>query len=128
MLVLMRHAVHFWGHPLDSSFWNLWFNGWLGVDLFFALSGFLITHHLISKWPAQQHKAFIYRYLSKRALRIIPLYFCVIMLATLGVVPYFQPDNPVTLHVLLIHLIFLQVRHQTLQWYSQLYDLQTFLY
>lgn len=107
-MVMLRHAVHFWEQPLDSSLWNLWYNGWLGVDLFFALSGFLITHHLISKWPAQQHKVFIYRYLSKRALRILPLYFFVLLLAILGIVPYFLPDYPITQHALLVHVVFLQ--------------------
>ncbi|MDP5191462.1 acyltransferase family protein [Rheinheimera baltica] len=108
MLVLLRHAVHFWGQPLDSSGWNLWFNGWLGVDLFFALSGFLITHHLLTKWPTQQHKAFIYKYLSKRALRILPLYLSILLLASFGLVPYFQPDYPITAHALLVHMVFLQ--------------------
>jgi peptidoglycan/LPS O-acetylase OafA/YrhL len=106
--VLLRHAVNFWRQPLDSGLLNLWFNGWLGVDLFFALSGFLITHHLLSKWPVQNRKAFIYHYLSKRALRILPLYFFVLLLATLGIVPFFQPDYPITQHALLVHATFLQ--------------------
>lgn len=106
--MLLRHAVHFWQQPFTHEFWNLWYNGWLGVDLFFVLSGFLITHHLLRNWPAVKHKAFIYRYLSKRALRILPLYFFVLMVTTLGIVPYFEPDYPITAYTWLVHTVFLQ--------------------
>jgi peptidoglycan/LPS O-acetylase OafA/YrhL len=48
--------------------------GWIGVNMFFVLSGFLITRILVNN---KQHtfKKFITDFYYKRALRIFPLYY-----------------------------------------------------
>lgn len=104
----MRHAVHFGPQSHTGYFWNIWNNGWLGVDLFFVLSGFLITHHLIHRWPSNNTKRYIYNYFKKRALRILPLYISILLIAVLGLIPYFKPDYTISYLSVFVHAIFMQ--------------------
>jgi peptidoglycan/LPS O-acetylase OafA/YrhL len=62
---------------LDGAHWSTaaarWTRGgWLGVDAFFALSGYLITRGLLK---AREEPHYFARFYGKRALRILPLYF-----------------------------------------------------
>jgi peptidoglycan/LPS O-acetylase OafA/YrhL len=83
-------------------------NGWIGVDLFFVLSGFLISHHIIGlnqrhggDWPWK-------RYLAKRGLRIIPAYYAVLFLAVLGAFPEYAVSGRWLGTRIGYHLLFLQ--------------------
>ncbi|HKR06978.1 MAG TPA: acyltransferase [Bacteroidia bacterium] len=60
-------------HHWAFDFFNIPF-GWVGVQLFFVLSGFLITRILFSEKDFSFGK-FLTRFYVKRALRIFPLYF-----------------------------------------------------
>ncbi len=49
--------------------------GWIGVQLFFVLSGFLITRLLVRSAEARPLGSYLKDFYARRALRILPLYF-----------------------------------------------------
>ncbi|WP_347040062.1 acyltransferase family protein [Glutamicibacter halophytocola] len=66
---------HFWSHYLPGGF--------VGVDVFFVISGFLITSHLIAKPP--KNAADVARFWMRRVKRLIPASFLVILCGVLGI-------------------------------------------
>lgn len=85
ILVLFAHSTwkfdekigttHEWGNVM-----NIFYNGWVGVELFFVLSGFLITSQLINRpLTAESYSRFAFR----RFFRIAPPYYLAVTLTLL---------------------------------------------
>jgi peptidoglycan/LPS O-acetylase OafA/YrhL len=67
-----------WGSRFGDWLYELTAWGWLGVNLFFVISGFLITGILDDTLRRQN---FYQRFYLRRALRILPAYLAVLVLA-----------------------------------------------
>jgi peptidoglycan/LPS O-acetylase OafA/YrhL len=79
LMVMMHHFAIYIESP-NATFraaMRIVERGWLGVDLFFVLSGFLITRILLSMREAEQS---IWVFYARRVLRIFPLYYAVLLL------------------------------------------------
>ncbi|MGJ0486549.1 MAG: acyltransferase family protein [Methylomicrobium sp.] len=105
-MVFMRHAAYMSGYQnsLMPSIATLMLNGWIGVDLFFILSGFLISRPFFSK-----NRDFTWRsYLSRRALRILPAYWFVLLFVVVGGIPFYAFERADLGFRVYYHLLFLQ--------------------
>ena len=108
ILVVMVHNLNaFSFRPLSY----LTTYGWAGVDLFFVLSGFLITGILID---TKGSEAYFRNFYARRCLRIWPLYYSVLLLMFV-IVPLLLPHEAPELF------------HKSSPWWSYLFYLQNFL-
>ncbi len=110
VLVLLRHGQVFSDKQLlatEPLMGTIFLNGWIGVDLFFVLSGYFISAHLFDRGIGSP-RFDIRKYFTGRALRIVPAYFAVLFLIAAGLFPYNHVDSDGLFTRLLIHVLFLQ--------------------
>lgn len=86
VIAVLFYHVNLVSYPLfEHTFFtrqNLFRGGFLGVDVFFVLSGFLITAMIKS---AMDNQTFSFRdFYIRRAKRIIPVFLIVLGVATVG--------------------------------------------
>lgn len=102
LMVILCHTILFrnpgWEAPLVQG-------GWAGVDLFFVLSGFLISGLLFAEYRRTQMIHFR-RFAIRRALKIYPAFY-VLVLLTVGI--RLATDKPIPVLQAFLHdLLFMQ--------------------
>lgn len=80
LLVVAWHYIGIVGGP-ESTLWRIFIFGRTGVDLFFVLSGYLITRILLSNTESPDYFAMFYR---RRSFRILPIYFVLLAIYLIG--------------------------------------------
>jgi len=84
LAVLMVFVNHFGGGAHGGRVLNLLngirTRGWMGVDMFFVLSGFLITGIL---YDTRNDSKFFLRFFGRRAVRIFPVFYLVVAILLL---------------------------------------------
>ena len=106
--VLVYHVIELYpwkSFPVEGPL--LWFRiGWLGVDLFFVISGFVITlsaSQLFEQYGDKFHKI----YLRRRIVRIVPLYLLTGFLFVLFCEPAILNNLGLLFKNLIYHLLFI---------------------
>jgi peptidoglycan/LPS O-acetylase OafA/YrhL len=99
LLVMIFHFTIYGGSAPDGVeriAYRLGQTGWIGVDLFFVLSGFLITGILLD---TRSRTGFLRNFFIRRVLRIFPLYYASLLLLLVllpGLMPMARLDAEVS--------------------------------
>lgn len=84
--ILLVLFIHFGGQAsLPGFFHRLAYMGWMGVDLFFVLSGFLISKILLE---SRSSPGYFKNFYIRRALRIFPLYYFILLVGVFALPPF----------------------------------------
>lgn len=88
----------FIGHFNDSIPFFSTFGG-LGVDLFFVLSGFLVSNYLITKTRHNEHVSYT-AFIARRAFKILPSYYFFLLIGYIISYVFTRPVSPEQLFTL----------------------------
>ncbi|MCS6798308.1 MAG: acyltransferase [Myxococcota bacterium] len=97
----------------SAVFFALVDSGWVGVDLFFVLSGYLITRNLLR---ARERPHYFRNFYARRALRILPLYWGWLALTFFVLVHLVPGGRPVPWTEQLWYWAFLANVHVAAHW------------
>lgn len=106
--VVVYHVIeHFGWTAFPSSGPLLWFRaGWMGVDLFFVISGFVIGLSAFSEIDRSGPWGFQGAFFSRRVARIVPLHYLTILVFVVFISPEILFSNfwvNLTSHLLFVH-------------------------
>ena len=106
--VLIYHVIEFfeWKTWPESGPWSAFRMGWLGLDLFFVISGFVIGLSAFAEIEKNGVPGFRLPFMRRRLARIVPLHLltCLVYLAFIAPELLFQDG---TLPNVLAHVVFL---------------------
>jgi peptidoglycan/LPS O-acetylase OafA/YrhL len=77
-LVLLSHSIFFYPHSFVTTL-VVQYLGWLGVEVFFSLSGFLIGRIMLSMEGGRLDGRALLTFFLRRWLRTLPLYYLVLL-------------------------------------------------
>lgn len=106
--VLVYHVIeHYKWSSFPTSGVLVWFRiGWIGVDLFLVISGFVISLSVHSLLRRLSYRQFLREFAERRLRRIIPLYLATCVIFVLFTTPYVLPAPGFYKHVLM-HAVFI---------------------
>ncbi|WP_151702583.1 acyltransferase family protein [Nitrincola alkalilacustris] len=111
LLVIVYHVIvigEWTSFPVEGWWFLLFRVGWIGVDLFFVISGFVIALTALAAYD-RSGSHFMPEYFKRRWLRIAPLYFCTLLIYLFLVDPsllmlgYKSAMLHIVSHLLFIH-------------------------
>ena len=109
--VVIYHVIEIFGWTtFPTSGPLIWFrSGWMGVDLFFVISGFVIALSAFAEIDKNGVDRFQIPFMRRRIFRIVPLYYftCLIFMAFIVPATLFEHFFPnILTHILFIHNLF----------------------
>ena len=114
LLVFMHHIIVIAGrgHIPSQGAWKIFDLGWIGVDLFFIISGFVVPLSIFRSMDIYGKRHFVCDYARKRLSRIVPLYALTSLIFVVFVDHHFWLESSewraanVLTHAFFIHNIF----------------------
>jgi peptidoglycan/LPS O-acetylase OafA/YrhL len=100
-----KRASYLSANPILHFFTKLTLIGWIGVDIFFVLSGFLITSILLK---TREDRNYFKNFYARRILRISPLYYLILAIVVCYIVVMEPETSSATVKALPYFLLNLQ--------------------